>query len=151
MATDYGHDVSVTQRTVVLPFPDGTSRAVTAVQHALDQSETSGRPLLGEALLRRLVMYRGTLIDVVIPSTTANDGTDVTQFVNADFSPREIAMLGASVDAEMRKDERVVGSSTQASLVGEVLLLPINITDGEGPFRLTLAVSDVVQLLSVPA
>jgi hypothetical protein len=151
MTTDYGHDRSVTLRTVVLPFPDGTTRAVTAVQSSLDQSEVSGRACLTEALVRRLVTYRGTLIDVLIPSTTADYGTTILDFVNDDMTPRDIAMAGASVDAELRKDERVIRSTTPASLAGEILMLPITVYDAAGPFKLVFAVSQAsVQLLSVP-
>jgi hypothetical protein len=150
MTVNYGTDVSNTLRTVALTFPDGTTRAVTAVQHALAQDETSGRALLIEAIVRRLVTYRGTLIDTNVPSETADYGNDVTQNVNADFSPREIAMAAAAVDAELRKDERVIRSSTVATLVGDVLILAITVTDGIGPFKLTLAVRDVISLLSVP-
>lgn len=151
MSTDYGHDVSVTLRSVALEFPDGTTRVVTDVQHALDQVEVSGRAGLVEALVRRLVTYRGTLIDVVIPSTTADYGTTILEFVNDDIGPRELARASAAVDAELRKDERVIRSTTVATLVGEILMLAITIIDGTGPFKLVFAVSSAtVQLLSVP-
>lgn len=151
MTTDFGHDRSVTLRTVVLPFPDGTTRAVTAVQSSLDQVEVSGRACLAEALVRRLVTFRGTLIDVAIPSTTADYGTDLTQHVNDDMNARELAMVGAGVDAELRKDERVLRSSTAAALVGDILMVPINVVDAQGPFKLVFAVSSAaIQLLSVP-
>lgn len=149
MATDYGTDLSCAMRSVALEMPDGSTRVVEAVQPSLDMAEVSERVCLAEALVRRLVTYRGQLIDVVIPSTTADYGTDVTQNVNDDLDPRAIARIGSDVDAEMRKDERVVQSATQASLVSNVLMLPINVTDGKGPFPLVLAVSQVtVQILS---
>ena len=151
MSTDYGHDRSVTLRTVVLEFPDGSMRAVTAVQSSLDQVEVSGRSCLIEALVRRLVTYRGTLIDVVIPSTTADYGTTILDYVNDDSNKRELAMVGAGVDAELRKDERVIRSTTVATLAGDILMIAITITDGEGPFKLVFAVSSAaVQLLSGP-
>ena len=151
MSTDYGNDRSVTQRIVVLPFPDGTTRAVKAVQSSLDQVEVTGRACLSEALLRRLVTFRGTLIDSEIPSTTADYGEDLTQSVNDDMTPRAIAMVGAAVDAELRKDERVIRSATVATLVGGILMVAINVVDSAGPFKLVLAISSVsVQVLSVP-
>jgi hypothetical protein len=157
MATDYGHDLSCTYRTVVLPMPDGSTAAVTAVQPSLDGAEVSGRACLAEALVRRLATSRGTLIDVVAPSTTANYGNDVLGLLNEDVDARTLAMMGASVNAEMRKDERVVDAETRVTLIPGIagpnsLLLDITITDGVGPFKLVLMVSQVtVQLLSGPS
>jgi len=151
MATDYGTDLSCRQRAQTLEMPDGSFRLFNGVDIALDQAEVSGRPCLAEALVRRLVTFRSTLIDVVVPSTTANYGSDVTQNVNDDMDPRDIAMAGASVDAELRKDERVVSSTTVPSFVGDLLMLPASVIDGAGSFKLVLAVSQVtVQILSVP-
>lgn len=151
MASDYGADLGCTQITVSLPFPDGTTRAVTAVQPTPDMQEVTGRTNLQHALVRRLVTPRGTLVDVAIPSTTANYGTDVLASANDDLDARGIAMLGASVDAECRKDERVVRAPCAASLASGVLTLPINVVDGNGPWKLVLAVSQVtLAILSQP-
>lgn len=149
MAVDYGSDLSCTLRAVALPFPDGTTRVVTAVQPTLDMAEVSGRTCLVEALVRRLTTFRGTLLDVVIPSTTANYGTDVSGWLNDDIDARGLAMLGSAVDAELRKDERVERVATTATLVANVLMLSIEVVDGDGPFTLVLAVTQVtIQILS---
>lgn len=153
MATDYGLDLSCTMRTVALEMPDGSSRTITAVQPPIDMSEVAGRTCLAEALVRRLTSPRGTLPDVVIPPSpqVAYYGYDVTQFVNSDMGVRDVAQVGANVDAEMRKDERVVQSATAATFASSVLLIPINITDGTGPFSLVLAVGNVTTaILSAP-
>ncbi len=147
-----GYDVSNTYRTVVLEYPDGSFRAVEAFQSALDQREVSGRVCLAEGCARRLVSPRQSLVDVEIPSTTANYGSDLTVNVNADLGPRDLAMIGSSVDAELRKDERVIRSVTNAALVGDLLLIPINLYDSAGPFKLVLSIGSVtVQVLSAPS
>lgn len=148
-----GHDLSCTLRTVPLVQPDGSTRLVTAVQPTLDMAEVSERTCLIEALIRRITTPRGTLIDVVIPSTTANYGTAIDDFLNDDIDARGLAQIGAAVDAELKKDERVVRSSTAATLVGAgaaaTLILTITVVDGAGPFQLVLAVTaETVQLLA---
>lgn len=151
--TDAGYDLKCTYLAQSLEMPDGSFRTTTAVDLALDMAEVSGRICLSQALVRRLVTSRGQLVDVVIPPSpqVANYGTDLTQYVNADMSTREIALVGANVDAELIQDERVVESETVASRVGPLLLVPIDITDGTGPFQLVLSISNVtVQLLSSP-
>lgn len=155
MATDYGLDLSCTYVTrQALEMPDGSFRYFTGVDIPIDMAEVVGRACLSEALIRRLDTSKGQLIDVVTPPTpqVANYGTDLTAFVNSDFTPREIAIVGASVDAELMQDERVVQSSTVPTLSGALLLIPITITDGSGPFPLVLSISSVsVQVLSVPS
>lgn len=153
MATDYGYDLKCTYLTQSLEMPDGSFRTIAAVDIPIDMSEVQGRSCLSDACVRRLVTSRGTLIDIVTPATpdVANYGTDLTEYVNADVSVRDIAMVGANVDAEMRKDERVVQSQTAATTVGPLLIVPVNLTDGVGPFPLVLAISNVtVQVLTSP-
>jgi len=162
----FGSDMSCTQCTAVLPYPNGQPGGVltpfTGVQLTLGWATdaggnalpamSTGRATLAEALIRRLVTPRGTLIDVVFPSTTANYGDDLTSDVNADMTTRDLAMIAAGVDAELRKDERVVRSQTTATMVGNLLMLAISVESGVGPFKLVLAVSDVsVSVLSVPS
>ncbi len=147
-----GYDVSVTYRTVALEYPDGSTRVVTAFQSALDQAEVSGRVCLAEGCARRLVSPRQSLVDVEVPSTTANYGTDLTENLNADLDPRGLAMVSAGVDAELRKDERVVRSVTNAALIGDLLMVPINLFDAAGPFKLVLSIGSVnVAILSAPS
>ncbi len=151
MADPYGTDLSVTLRAVALLFPDGSTRVVTTWQSDLRQTEVAGRTLLAESLGRRLDTPRGGLIDVVIPSTTAYYGTDIADIINDDMTVRAVAMTSAAVDAEMLKDARVVASATNSTFAAGVLLVPINITDGAGPFPLVLAVGNVTtQILSSP-
>lgn len=153
MPVDYGADRSCALRTVVLPFPlpgGGVEmRAVTAVQPPLDGGEVSGRAGLIEALIRRLTTARGRLIDVVIPSTTADYGTHVVQWINDDLDPTVLASVGPSVQAELEKDERVLSALCTVTQAGDVLILSITVTDGAGPFPLVLSVSQAtIQVLS---
>ena len=106
--------------------------------------DIGGRTLLIQACVRRLITYRGTLID------DPNYGTDVRTFLNADIDARMLGQIGAQVDAELIKDERVLRSNTSATFLDNVLMLSVAIVDGSGPFRLTLAVSQVtVAVLAV--
>jgi hypothetical protein len=149
-----GSDISCTLRTVALPMPDGTTQTLTAVQPALDMHEVSGRTRLGEALVRRLTSNRGSLPDVVSPSTTANYGTNLAAYANGDLTVREQAQLGARCDAECIKDEEVVSSVTTVTPIAPPmgpLIVSISLVDGAGPFPLILSVSNVTTaILSAP-
>lgn len=163
-ADPLGFGLSCTFCTVVLPWPDGSRRAVTTIQFPFSTgtspatgkllpSVTSGRPLLAEAIIRRISTARGTLIDTKIPTTVGNYGIDIQDTVDADMTPEDIGQLSASIDAQIRQEERVIRSTTAAVLAGDVLLVPIQLVDGAGPFRLTLSVSTLngnLQVLSTP-
>lgn len=173
MATDFGADMSCTQCNAVLPFPTGIGstelRTVNAVQltlgFATDQrpgappgtvlpAVATGRANVGEALIRRLTCARGTLIDVITPPSPgcANYGTDLTAFLNADVTARQLGMIGAAVNAECLKDERVFRCETKATMVGDLLIVDIAVVTATGPFKLVLAISQVsVAVLSVPS
>lgn len=109
-----------------------------------DMTEVTGRRVLAEALARRLSTPRGGLID------DPNYGTDVRGYLNDDLSKADIARIGAAVDAECRKDERVLRTTTQVGFVSGALTLSIQVVDLSGPFRLVLGVTDVsVDVLKV--
>jgi len=111
-----------------------------------NMGEVSGRTVLIQSCIRRLITYRGTLI------YDPNYGTDVRTFLNDDIDTRKLGQFGAAVDAEMRKDQRILRSNTTVSFVGGVLILSIGLVDQAGPFSLTLSISDVsVSLLKVQA
>jgi hypothetical protein len=100
-------------------------------------TEVTGRQLLSEALIRRLLTPRGGLID------DTNYGYDLVGELNDDLSPNDIGRIGSSIDQEMLKDERVLASKTQVLFQNGVLIVTILITDGTGPFPLVLQVSGV--------
>jgi len=107
--------------------------------------EVSGRLLLAQACVRRLITARGTLIDDL------NYGFDVTQFLNDDLDPADLARIASSIDAELTKDERVFSSSTTVSLALNVLTISTQMTPSAGPtFQLTLAVNAVSVALLQP-
>lgn len=111
-----------------------------------DMSEIGGRTLLAQACIRRLITYRGTLID------DPNYGTDVRLYLNSDIDTRLLGQIASAVDAELEKDERVLRSRTTATFIGGILLLSVQLADQAGPFSLTLSVTDVtVALLKVQA
>jgi phage baseplate assembly protein W len=108
--------------------------------------EVDGLTTLTQAIFRRLITPRGTLLD------DPNYGYDVTQFVNDDLSPADISRIGTQIDQELLKDQRVYASSTTVTYVASASMLTIAtvVTPSTGPtFTLVLAASQVtVQLLA---
>ena len=110
-----------------------------------DLRTTSGRTMLAQALVRRIITPRGTLIG------DEEYGTDITEMVNDDMSAGDIAALNSAVEAEWQKDERVLDASVTSVLSRQGILTIVGvITDQKGPFSLTLAVSQLtIDLLAV--
>lgn len=106
--------------------------------------EVSGRILLGQALVRRLLTPRGRLID------DPDYGYCLTDLFSDDLGQSDLGEIQAGVDTEMLKDERVISSQTTVTFASGVLLVSTLIQDGTGPFTLTLAVNAVsVTVLSI--
>ncbi len=101
----------------------------------------SGRMVLAHACLRRITMTRGSAIDA------PNDGLNVADWLNDSTTPADVKAKQSTVDAELLKDERVVSSETVARFTGGVITLTILIVDADGPFTLTIAVSELTVLL----
>jgi hypothetical protein len=126
MTTDYGSDLSCVS--------DLTS----------ELAEVSGRRLVSEAIALRLQTPRGRLLD------DPNYGYDLTGFVNDDVSPSDVARIGASVEAECLKDERVISAVVALTFSAGLLAVSVLLSDADGPFTLVLAVGAVtVQIVSV--
>lgn len=109
-------------------------------------AEVSGLKMLGQALARRLITPRGTLCD------DPNYGYDVRGELNDDLAPADVGRIASSIDAELRKDERVADSATTATLTAAGVLTTVTVvTPSAGPsFRLVLGISTVtVSVLSV--
>lgn len=105
----------------------------------------TGRLLLAQALIRRWTTPRGRLLD------DPNYGYAVTDELNDDLGPADINEIAANMDAEAIKDERVISSSTtvQFNAVDGNLITNTIVTDGGGPFKLVLSITDVtVTILS---
>lgn len=105
----------------------------------------SGRLALAQALYRRWTTDRGTLIG------DPNYGTNITDFINEDVNPRDLAWVISIACDEAKKDERVQAIKGTAEMTDTgVMNLVFEVTDAAGPFLLTLNVSSVtVNLLSV--
>lgn len=161
-----GYGLFCTYCTVTLPMPDGSTRTITTVQPTFGStlgpatdpktgkvlpSDASGRQLLGGAIVCRLSTERNTLPDVHIPSTTTQYGIDLLDNADADMTLSDVAQLSASVDAQLRLDERIVTSTTSATLVSDTLLVSIAARDGTGPFKLVMAIDTLTQDLTVLA
>lgn len=109
-------------------------------------AEASGLHMLAQALVRRLITPRGTLID------DANYGYDIRDFLGDDLSPADVGRIGSGVDQELIKDERVLSSQTTVTpLSTYVLTISTVVTPSQGPsFQLVAAVSAVTVTLLQP-
>lgn len=115
---------------------------------ASDGRMVTGFAVVGEAIARRWSTPRGRLI------AYSNYGFDLTQYVNADMSARDIASLRAAAAAEAEKEETVEKCSVSAELdtLTGILTLTAKVDTAEGPFTLVVAASDVtLDLLSITA
>lgn len=110
-----------------------------------DMAEVSGRTCYIQAIARRYITPRGRLID------DKDYGFDLTQYVNDDLAPIDIARIQAGAEAEALKDERTEAVTVNIVLnAAGVLIIRIELDDGDGPFSLVLSVSEVsVTVLSV--
>lgn len=106
--------------------------------------EVDGITTLAQALVRRLITVRGDLVG------TPDYGLGASSFIDQEMTARQIAILGSSIDQELTKDERVLSSTTTGTFANQVFTASTVVLTAIGPFRLTLAVSDVtVELLAV--
>ncbi len=107
--------------------------------------EVDGVTCLSQALFRRIITPRGTLID------DPNYGFDVTQYLNDDLAQSDLARIASQIDAEFLKDERVIRSSTTVTLVASgVLSIASVVNPSVGPaFQLVVTASQVTQQLLV--
>lgn len=123
---DFGTDISCTS---------GLDPAFTPI---------SGPRVVAEALFRRLTSPRGSLF-------YAKDyGTDVREALLARLDRTRLDAWRTRVEAECRKDDRVLSARASLSFdpAAERLTIAIEVTTVEGPFRFTLAVTAVtVELL----
>ena len=110
-----------------------------------DFREVTGRRRLAEAVARRYQTDRGTLIG------DPNYGFNLTNLVNADVSPADLIAAQSGAEAEALKEEQVRSAVVTMTLAADGLLtVTCKLVDADGPFTLTLAVSDVtVQILEL--
>lgn len=97
----------------------------------------SGWRGLAEALSRRIITPRGTLLD------DPSYGYDVRSRLNDALTPGDLAALPAYIRREFESDERVEGAEVTVAFARNTLTVRALITTAEGPFRLVLAVSSI--------
>ena len=98
----------------------------------------TGQTAVGQAVARRLITVRGTLLD------DPHYGTDLRQYAGEPKSAGALARAKADCEREARQEERVDSVEVETSYQGDdVLLARISLTTAEGPFELTLAVTAV--------
>lgn len=107
----------------------------------------SGRVAHAQAIARRLGTPRGALARI---GDDPDYGYDVRAFVGDDVGPRVVAEVTAGVEREALQDERTADAKATVTVAGGALVISLRIVDGDGPFSLVLAVSDVtVSVLKV--
>ncbi len=103
----------------------------------------SGLRGLAQALARRMVTPRGSLLD------DDSYGYDLRSRLNDNLKPADLSALGTIVQRELEADERVESATISLSLAGDVLRVVARIVASVGAFRLVLAVSAVtVEILA---
>lgn len=108
--------------------------------------EVSGLALLGQAVYRRFITPRGSVID------DPNYGFDLQTLLNDDLDPQDVGQITASIQNECVKDERILSATASVVIVPPgILNVTLNLTSALGPFKLVLAVSAVtVAILQAP-
>ena len=132
---DFGRDISCTSSIM-------TGRYATGVR------------LVAEACYRRLITPRGMLRG---GEEEANYGLDLSELVGSTSTKNDEAALAGRIRAELEKDERVETADVKVTRVESKdrtvsFGVVVAATTAEGPFTLTLAVTDVsVELLGIEA
>ena len=93
------------------------------------------RRALAEALLCRLTTPRGSLF------YDFDYGFDLRSFISAP-APQP-GYLEMQVRSELEKDERVESVEVETTFISDTLTVRLTVTDGNGPFKLTIAVSNL--------
>jgi phage baseplate assembly protein W len=108
----------------------------------------SGLRLLSEAIVRRLTTPRGRVIDA------PDYGTDLHDYLGAEFTPRTSAQIVAAIKGELDKDERIAQSEPVIQTLDSLarsMTIAIAVTTVEGvTFRLVMSVSQLTTELLSP-
>lgn len=95
----------------------------------------SGRQAHAEELARRSITARGTCI------TDRDYGYDSTQHLYGRVKAADLSECNAMLTEQYRADDRTRDAQVDAQFIGGVLIIAAVIVDGDGPFPLTMAVS----------
>ena len=107
-------------------------------------AEVSGRLCAVQAWARRLITSRSSLVD------DPNYGYDLSDYIDADVTEAEIKEIQGGVDEELLKDERCLQCTSTVTFLSGALRVVASCQDADGPFRLTLNVTDVnIEVLEV--
>lgn len=96
----------------------------------------SGRQALAEALARITITARGTNI------VDRDYGYDLLDLLNGRVRAETLSEAAAELTTQFRRDDRVQDAQVRVEFFGGVLIVAATITDGSGPFPLTLSVSE---------
>lgn len=105
-----------------------------------------GFTLLGQAVYRRLITPRGSVLD------SPDDGLALEEFLHAPLTEAALAAIPGQVRQEILKDERIVGAEIDITAdlfsVPRGFSLAIRCTPSEGPdFELVISVSEAATKL----
>lgn len=107
-------------------------------------SFASGPRNLANAIARRLITQRGTLVGA------PDYGFDVRQYILATLTRAQQSSLQGAIARECEKDERVLAASVTATInaAAFTLTLAISLSTADGPFSFVLSVGALtVQIL----
>lgn len=132
----------------VMPAPTGDLGYGSDLSCADDLTATMDE-IPGDSILavaqsnyRRLRTSRGTLVDA------PDDGLDVQSFLHRAMTPTEIAAITGQIRLELKKDDRnETLDVTLTDLGGGSFELRVRGTTSEGPYTLTMALTDSEILL----
>jgi hypothetical protein len=106
----------------------------------------SGQQTTGQAVARRLITERGTLLD------DPNYGTDLRKYLGEPKSASVLARCSSDAEREALQDERVESAAAESTYVGDDLKVSVELTTAEGAFELVLGINAVsATLLTVGA
>lgn len=100
--------------------------------------ESTGRDVLIESLIRRQTTPRGSVIDA------PNDCIDVRDWLSDGLDQTRMQQLQSAIVQQLRRDERVEDASVSVTYDQSRRTLTIveTVIDSDGPFELTLTLSD---------
>jgi hypothetical protein len=100
--------------------------------------ESTGRDVLIESLIRRQTTPRGSVIDA------PNDCIDVRDWLSDGLDQTRMQQLQGAIVQQLRRDERVDDASVSVTYDQSRRTLTIveTVIDSDGPFELTLTLSD---------
>jgi phage baseplate assembly protein W len=105
-----------------------------------------GLPMLGDALARRLMTPRGSLV------FHPDYGIDLRAWLSRRLTPAALARLRSEVEDELRQDERVleVDATVEFQQATWSLIIHASVVTADGPFPLTFVVTELgVQLTTL--